>query len=150
MADFPTYTALLDWTSILATTNLSSVTPVSTAAVAIGAGQYPYESVALGVDFVVTTTEDSAIGNLTITFQSSADGTNWFTIPEYTFTGVASTVSATGVAAKFHLPVGGRQWRFVRAQFQAQNAQTGGSESKVAVRAKVCGLQRAWTKVQGL
>lgn len=145
MADFPTYSALLDWTSVLATTNLSSVTPVSTAAVPIGAGQFPYESVARGVDFVITTLEDSAIGNLTITFQSSPDGTNWFTIPEYTFVGTASTA----IPAKFSLPVGGRQWRFVRAQFQAQTAQSGGSESKVTVRAKLTGLWSPWTKVQG-
>lgn len=149
MADFTTTGALLDWTSILAATNLSSVTPVSTAAVAIGAGQYPYEPHALGVDFLVTTVENSAIGNLTITFQCSADGSTWFTIPEYTFVGTASTAGGAGVPAKFTLPVGSRQWRYLRAQFQAQTAQTGGNESTVAVRAALIGLQKPWTKVQG-
>ena len=149
MADFPTSPALLDWTSILSTTLLSSVTPVSTAAVPIGAGQYPFEPQALAVDFLVSTVENSAIGNLTITFQCSADNATWFTIPEYTFVVVASTASSTGVPAKFTIPCMSRQWRYLRAQFQAQTAQSGGNESTVAVRAALVGVQKPWTKVQG-
>jgi hypothetical protein len=149
MADFPTTPALLDWTSVLATTNLSSVTPVSTAAVPIGAGQYPFEAQALAVDFLVSVFENSAIGNLTITFQCSPDGSTWFTLPEHTYVGTPSTTNATGIASKFTIPTASRQWRFVRAQFQAQTAQTGGSESTVTVRAGLVGVQKAWTKVQG-
>lgn len=144
MADFPTYAPPLTYTSVLASTILSSVSPISTAAVPIGSGQAPFESQATAVDFLVAETDGAgaAPGNLTYTFQASSDGSTWFTTAANTFVGPVPS----GSVVKFTLPVNSRQWRFVRMQAQCATAQTGGQEATLVVRAKLQGLGVPFTK----
>lgn len=152
MADFPTYTPPMTYTTVLATTTpaapFNASTPVSTAAVPIGAGQFPYENYATGVEFIVTAVDGTTPpGNTTVTFQASFDNTTWYTIPALTFTGPLPTAVGSGIGAtRFRFYVQSREWRFVRLQLQCATAQTVGQESTVAVRAKLQGLQVPFTK----
>lgn len=140
MADFPTYAALLDKTSILAAGELDASTPVTTAAVPIGAGTFPYESYATGVDFYLTTTDGTAaIGNLTGDVQCSADGATWFTDASSSF--VMAVPNAQEV--RWSVQVGSRQWRFVRMSFKVANAQSG-TISTIDVDAQLRGLQKPY------
>ena len=142
MTDFSAFPPPLSLTEVLPTTILSNVTPVSSAAVPIGSGKAPYENYATGVDFVVTPIENSAIGNLTVSFQASFDNATWFTVTAATWVGAV----ISGVPIRFNLPVGSRQWRLVRCQCLAGTAQTPASESTVRIRAQSTGIQVPFTK----
>ena len=142
MVDFTTYPAPLTLTSVLAATNLSDASTVYTSAVPVGSGSAPYEAEALGVDFVATFVQNDAIGNITASFQCSNDGLAWFTLVDPACTAPAVTT----VPSMWHVPVGSRQWRFIRAGFICSGAQGVGTESTVAVRAKLTGLRSPYTK----
>lgn len=141
MADFPTYAALLEKTSILAGGELDASTPVTTAAVPIGAGTFPFEAYATGADFYLTTTNGTAaIGNLTGNVQCSSDGSTWFTDVASSF--VMAVPNAQEV--RWTVSVNSRQWRFVRMSFTCQNAQSG-TISTIDVGAQLRGLQKPFT-----
>lgn len=141
MADFPTYAALLEKTSILAASNLDVSTAANTAAVPIGSGTFPYEAYATGVDFYFTTVNGTnAIGNLTGNVQCSFDGSTWFTDAASSF--VMAVPNAQAV--RWSVRVDSRQWRFVRMSFLCQNAQAT-TISTVQVDAQLRGLQKPFT-----
>lgn len=138
MVDFATTPPPLALTSVLAATDLSDSVTVYTAKVPIGSGAAPFEGKASGVDFYPAIVVNDATGNITATFQCSYDDITWYTISALTYVGVLSGLSSP---ARFHVEVGSRQWRYVRAGFLAASDQSG-TASTVACRAQVMGIRR--------
>ncbi len=141
MADFTASSpALVNFTTVLANTQaLSDSVAAVTSAVSVGAGEFPYENYATGVEYIVSIVQNDAIGNLTARHECSFDGTTWFIIAGETYTGVASLAVVSPM--RFYLPIGSRQWRYVRMAFLTQSSQAT-SASTIGVTAAVVGIRQ--------